>query len=131
MIDRLLELIDNDIIKKDVPMSQLTTFRTGGNAKIVLFPRTVNEIKDIVKIFFDAKIKYYVLGNGSNLLVSDDGVNDPVICLGKNFSSVELFEDCITARAGAFLSSIAKKVADASLTGFEFAAGIPGTLPAL
>ena len=128
MIDRLLELIDNDIIKKDVPMSQLTTFRTGGNAKIVLFPRTVNEIKDIVKIFFDAKIKYYVLGNGSNLLVSDDGVNDPVICLGKNFSSVELFEDCITARAGAFLSSIAKKAADASLTGFEFAAGIPGTL---
>lgn len=128
MIDKLLETIDNDIVKKDVPMSQLTTFRTGGNAKVVLFPRSVNEIKEIVKLFFDAKIKYYVLGNGSNLLVSDDGITDPVICLGKNFSSVELFEDCITARAGAFLSSIAKKAADASLTGFEFAAGIPGTL---
>lgn len=128
MINKLLEVIDNDIVKQDVPMSQLTTFRTGGNAKIVLFPRNVNEIKEIVKFFFDAKMKYYVLGNGSNLLVSDDGINDPVICLGKNFSSVDLFEDCITARAGAFLSSIARKAADASLTGFEFAAGIPGTL---
>ena len=128
MINKLLEVIDNDIVKQDVPMSQLTTFRTGGIAKILLFPRNVNEIKEIVKFFFDAKMKYYVLGNGSNLLVSDDGINDPVICLGKNFSSVDIFEDCITARAGAFLSSIAKKAADASLTGFEFAAGIPGTL---
>lgn len=128
MIKKLLEIIDNDIIKTDIPMSSLTTFRTGGIAKLILYPRNVNEIKEIVKFFYESKIKYFVLGNGSNLLVSDKGISDPIICIGKNLSSIDVFEDCITARAGAFLSSIARKAADASLSGFEFAAGIPGTL---
>ena len=128
MIQKLREVIDCSIIKENVPMSKLTTFRTGGNADVVIFPRTVQELKDVVKLFFDAKIPYYVLGNGSNLLVSDNGIKKPVICIGKDFSKIEVFDDCISANTGAFLSAIAKKAADASLTGFEFAAGIPGTL---
>jgi len=128
MIQKLREVIDSSIIKENVPMSKLTTFRTGGNAEIVIFPRTVQELKDVVKLFFEAKSPYYVLGNGSNLLVSDNGITKPVICIGKDFSKIEVFDDCVSANAGAFLSAIAKKAADASLTGFEFAAGIPGTL---
>lgn len=128
MIHKLYEVVDTSIIKENVPMSTLNTFKTGGNADIVLFPRNVQELKDIVKFLFDIKSPYYVLGNGSNLLVSDSGLKKPVICLGKEFSSIEIFDNCISARAGAFLSSIAKKALEASLTGFEFAAGIPGTL---
>lgn len=128
MIEKLCEVISSDRIKKDVSMAKLTTFRTGGNADTVIYPQSLEELKNVVKFFYEAGQPYYVLGNGSNLLVSDDGIKKPVICLGKDFASVEVFENCITARAGAFLSSIAKRAHDEALTGFEFAAGIPGTL---
>lgn len=128
MYSKLREVIDESRIKVNVPMHQYTTFKTGGNADLVVFPQTNDELKNVVKLFYELKTPYYVLGNGSNLLVSDDGIRKPVICLGKEFSSIDLFEECITARSGAFLSSIAKKALESSLTGFEFAAGIPGTL---
>lgn len=128
MYSKLREVIDESRIKVNVPMHQYTTFKTGGNADLVVFPQTNDELKNVVKLFYELKTPYYVLGNGSNLLVSDDGIRKPVICLGKEFSSIDLFEECITARSGAFLSSIAKKAMESSLTGFEFAAGIPGTL---
>lgn len=128
MIQKLSEVIAPEIIKENVSMSKLTTFKTGGNAEIVIFPRTVEELKNTVKLFYEMKTPYYVFGNGSNLLVSDDGPQRPVICIRKDFSSIELFDNCISAKAGALLSAIAKKAAEASLTGFEFAAGIPGTL---
>ena len=128
MIEKLCEVIDQSRIKRNVSMSNLTTFKTGGNADMVIYPHTTEELKNVVKFFYEARLPYYVLGNGSNLLVSDDGIKKSIICIGREFSSVEVFENCITAKAGAFLSSIAKKAYDESLTGFEFAAGIPGTL---
>ena len=128
MIKRLCEVIDKDRIKTNISMSNLTTFKTGGNADIVIYPNTTEELKNIVKFFYEECQPYYILGNGSNLLVSDNGIKKPVICIGREFSSIEIFDNCITAKAGAFLSSIAKKAYDESLTGFEFAAGIPGTL---
>ena len=128
MYDKLSLIIEKDRIKENVPMSCLTTFKTGGNAKIVIYVESCNELKNVVKYLYENSIPYYILGNGSNLLVSDDGIDIPIITLGNNFSSVNVFDTCITARAGASLSSIAKIAAEHSLTGFEFAAGIPGTL---
>lgn len=128
MLKELATIIDQNKIKTNVPMSENTTFKTGGNADIIVYPTTLQEIKDVVEYFYECKTDYYVLGNGSNLLVSDEGIKKPIICLGHNFSSIDVFEDCITAKSGAFLSAIAKKAAEESLTGFEFAAGIPGTL---
>ena len=128
MLKELTTIIDQNKIKTNVPMSENTTFKTGGNADIIVYPTTLREIKDVVEFFYECKTDYYVLGNGSNLLVSDEGIKKPIICLGHNFSSIDIFEDCITAKSGAFLSAIAKKAAEESLTGFEFAAGIPGTL---
>lgn len=128
MIEKLYEVIERDRVKTNVPMSTLTTFKTGGNADVIVFPHTTDELKAVVKMFYETGTPYYVLGNGSNLLVSDDGIRNPVICIGRDFASVDLFENCITAKAGAFLSTIAKKARDNSLTGFEFAAGIPGSL---
>lgn len=128
MLKELKTVIDESKIKTNIPMSSYTTFKTGGNADIMLFPTSAEELKNVVKFFYKSKVSYYVLGNGSNLLVSDGGIKKPIICLGRNFNSIELFDNCITAKAGAYLSSIAKRAAQAALTGFEFAAGIPGTL---
>ncbi len=128
MLKELATVIDQNKIKTNVPMSENTTFKTGGNADIIVYPTTLQEIKDVVEYFYECKTDYYVLGNGSNLLVSDNGIKKPIICLGHNFSSIDVFEDCITAKSGAFLSAISKKAADESLREFEFAAGIPGTL---
>jgi len=128
MIEKLSMVIGSDRIKTNVPMSTMTTFRTGGIARIIVSPTSTEELKNVLKIFYDMQIPYYVLGNGSNLLVSDKGIEKPIIYIGRDFSSIDVFENCITARSGAFLSAIAKKAYDESLTGFEFAAGIPGTL---
>ena len=128
MFEELRKLINNEIIQTDVDMSGLTTFKTGGKADIVFFPTTNEELKTILKFLYESKTEYYILGNGSNLLVSDNNIRRPIICLGKNFSSIGVFENFITAKAGTTLSSIAKRAAEESLTGFEFAAGIPGTL---
>lgn len=128
MIEKLSMVIGSDRIKTNVPMSTMTTFRTGGIARIIVSPNSTEELKNVLKIFYELQIPYYVLGNGSNLLVSDKGIEKPIIYIGRDFSSIDVFENCITARSGAFLSAIAKKAYDESLTGFEFAAGIPGTL---
>jgi UDP-N-acetylmuramate dehydrogenase len=128
MLKELKTVIDESKIKINVPMSSYTTFKTGGNADIMLCPTSTEELRNIVKFFYESKTPYYVLGNGSNLLVSDSGLKKPVIYIGRNFNSIEQFDDCITANAGAYLSTIAKKACEASLSGFEFAAGIPGTL---
>ena len=128
MLKNLKNVIDESRIKINVPMSAYTTFKTGGCADILIAPENLEELKNIVNFFFENKVDYYVLGNGSNLLVSDEGLKKPVIYMDKNFSGIEVFENCITAKAGEHLSAIAKRAAEESLTGFEFAAGIPGTI---
>ena len=128
MINNLKEVISEDRIKFNVPMKEFTTFKTGGNADVMICPKTFDELKNAVKFLYEIKSDYYVLGNGSNLLVSDNGIRKPVIYIGKELSSIDVFEESITVRAGALLSSVARKASENSLTGFEFAAGIPGTI---
>lgn len=128
MLNELKKLVDENIIKEKVSMADVTTFKTGGIADVVVYPNNIAELKTVVEFFHECKCMYYVLGNGSNLLVSDEGIRQPIICLGHNFSSINVFDNCITASSGALLSAIARKAADEALTGFEFAAGIPGTL---
>lgn len=128
MLNELKKLVDKNIIKEKVSMAEITTFKTGGIADVIVYPNNIDELKTFVEFFHEYKSGYYVLGNGSNLLVSDEGVRKPIICLGHNFSSINVFDNCITASSGALLSAVARKAADESLTGFEFAAGIPGTL---
>jgi len=128
MLNELKQLINEGHIKENVSMRDLTTFRTGGTADVIVYPETLDELKTVVEFLHECKKEYYVLGNGSNLLVSDEGIRRPIICLGRNFSTINVFDNCITASSGALLSAIARKALEESLTGFEFAAGIPGTL---
>lgn len=110
------------------PMKKHTTFRIGGEAEYFVQPHTKEELKEMVEFLRDRGIPWHVIGNGSNLLVSDRGVRGAVIQLFKNFSDVSVEGSMIRAQAGAINSLVARRALDASLAGFEFAAGIPGTI---
>jgi UDP-N-acetylmuramate dehydrogenase len=109
-------------------MKKHTTFRIGGPADYYVMPRSAEEIAKVLQVCQDAQMPYYILGNGSNLLVSDEGYRGVVIQIFKNFNEIQVEGTKIRAKAGALLSKIAHVALDEELTGFEFAAGIPGTL---
>ena len=110
------------------PMKKHTTFRIGGPAEIFVMPKTTEEVAKALEICRQEEIPYFVLGNGSNLLVSDQGYRGVIIQMDRNMEEITVEGTEIRAAAGALLSSIAVAARRASLTGFEFAGGIPGTL---
>jgi len=126
--DELKKILPEENIKIEEPMKSHTTFRIGGPAKYFVIPETKEEIKAVIACCKKENMPYYILGNGSNLLVSDKGYDGVVIQIFKNMNAIVLEGNTITAQAGAILSSVANKALEAELTGFEFAAGIPGTL---
>ena len=125
---QLFLLIDKDKIKKNELMEKHTTFRVGGPADYFLVPENGTEIADIIRLCRSEGVPYYVIGNGSNLLVGDKGYRGAVIQIFKSMSRILIEDDMITAQAGASLAQIAGAAMEASLAGFEFASGIPGTL---
>ena len=128
LTEELTELLGNDRVLTNEPMSRHTTFRIGGPADLFLLPNTIEEIKKIREICIREQEPYFILGNGSNLLVSDSGFRGVIIQTYRNLAQIQVEGDCIRAQAGTLLSGIAQAARAASLTGFEFAAGIPGTL---
>lgn len=122
------EILGSEQVMIDEPMSCHTTFRIGGPAEYFVCPRTVQEVQKTIQICLENQIPYFILGNGSNLLVSDHGYQGVIIQLFKNMNQITVERDCIRAQAGALLSSIAKQALACGLAGFEFAGGIPGTL---
>lgn len=112
----------------DEPMSRHTTFKIGGAASIMAVPTSVQEVAEIVKICNNLKIRYMAVGNGSNLLVSDGGIDACVIMLGKDFAKVELLDgNIIHCQAGAQLMKVCRVALENGLSGLEFAYGIPGS----
>lgn len=122
------DLLGEDRVFTDEPMKQHTTFKIGGPADYFLVPESGEEAGEIIKICKQTDIPYFILGNGSNLLVGDGGYRGVVIQIYRNMSAVTTEGTIITAQAGALLSSVAAVAKNASLTGFEFAGGIPGTV---
>lgn len=110
------------------PMSLHTTFRIGGPADLFVTPGSIQAVADSIRICKETQTPYAVIGNGSNLLVSDTGYRGVIIQIGRNLNQVSVNGKEIRAQAGAMLSVIAKTALSESLTGFEFASGIPGTL---
>lgn len=125
---RFCELLGEEKVRVEEPMSRHTTFRIGGPADYFLIPETIEEVQGILDICKEMQLPYFILGNGSNLLVSDAGYRGVIIQLYRNMCGVSVEGTRIRAAAGALLSSIAVAAKNASLTGFEFAGGIPGTL---
>lgn len=115
-------------VLRNEPMSRHTTFRIGGPAEVFLMPESYEQIRSALALCREEGLPYFVLGNGSNLLVSDSGYRGVIIQMDRNMGDIELKGTEIRACAGALLSSVAAAARKASLTGFEFAGGIPGTL---
>lgn len=124
----LLTKLPQEIIYLNEEMKNYTTFKVGGPADVLIKPNSIMELVEAVKLCRAYEIPYYILGNGSNLLVPDEGYRGVVIQIYKNLDGIEVEGNQITAQAGALLSKIANKALEHSLTGFEFAHGIPGTL---
>lgn len=109
------------------PMGRHTTFRVGGPAQYYLTP-TEEELADVVNLCLEQEVPYILIGNGSNLLVSDKGIGGAVIEIGKEMAQIRVEGNRIYAQAGALLSKTANTALEAGLTGMEFAAGIPGCI---
>lgn len=111
-----------------VPMSKYTSFHIGGPAALMAVPKTMDELKSVMQIAHEIDITPFFIGNGSNLLVSDEGMNQFVIKLGSEFSQISSDSNDIYAFGGILLSRLANYALECGLTGLEFAHGIPGTL---
>ena len=111
-----------------VALDKFTTLRVGGPADYFAEPQTEEELLLMMREAKAARIPVLLLGNGSNVLVRDGGFRGLAIRLGKGFSAIERKDDCLYAQAGALLSTLARQALEASLTGLEFAQGIPGSV---
>ncbi|MDG1996879.1 MAG: UDP-N-acetylmuramate dehydrogenase [Emcibacteraceae bacterium] len=114
-------------IEYDAPLSKFTWFRTGGNADILFTPEDELDLVEFLKAL-PLDIPVTSLGVGSNLLIRDGGIEGAVIRFGKKFSYTEVSGEKIIAGAGSPDISVSRKALDASLTGFEFLRGVPGTI---
>ena len=128
IIERFSNLLGNEKVRINEPMNRHTTFRIGGPADYFLLPSSSEEVKGILEICKEESLQYFILGNGSNLLVSDEGYRGVIIQLYRNYGGLTVEGTEIRAGAGVLLSQIAAAARNESLTGFEFAGGIPGTL---
>lgn len=126
--DALLEILPEAQVKVDEPMRKHTTFRVGGPADYFVTPGTKEELQAVLTCCKEQEMPYYIIGNGSNLLVSDKGYRGAVIQIYKAMNAIDCDGRQIRAQAGALLSAVANRALEEGLTGFEFAAGIPGTL---
>lgn len=119
---------ENCEVLKNVHMKEYTTFKTGGMARVMLEPQSPLAVAALLRTLKNRGEEYYVLGNGSNLLVADKGIDKPVIHIGKALSDIQVEGDRLICRAGALLSTVAQTAYKNSLTGMEFAHGIPGSI---
>lgn len=126
--EKLIQVIDKERVLVDEPMKKHTTFRVGGNADYFVMPRTIEEVQYVVALCKNENLPYYILGNGSNLLVGDKGYRGVIIQIYKEMNTIIVEGECICAQAGALLSKVGSMALESSLAGFEFAAGIPGAV---
>ncbi len=132
-MDKIYDIITRTIkeenILRDELLSKHTTFRIGGKADYFVKPASENEVAVLVKELNENNIDFYIMGNGSNILASDEGYRGVIVYIGENLSDIELLdESTIKAGAGAMLSKVARVALDNSLSGMEFASGIPGSV---
>lgn len=125
---QLKEMLSEDQLLRDEPMKRHTTFRIGGNASYYVMPSDEGQLSKLIGLCQFHQIPYFVVGNGSNLLVTDKGYRGVIISLQRFFNRCEVVGDQMIAGSGTLLSRIAQRALNSDLAGFEFASGIPGTL---
>ena len=128
IVTRLINITGKDNVRINEPMKNHTTFKIGGPAQYYVTPESVTQIQEVVSLCRDMNIPLHVIGNGSNILVGDDGVDGVVLALFNTFSDYEIKDNVITAQAGMSLIKLAVIALREGLTGLEFASGIPGSV---
>ena len=128
IVRELYAIAGEDAVQTAEPMKNHTTFRVGGPADYFVAPHTEEEIRKIVALCEEKEIPWFVTGNGSNLVVSDEVYHGVILSVYKNFQGIEVEGNRIRAKAGSMLVSISRAAREAGLSGMEFASGIPGTL---
>ena len=127
LYEMLVQKLPGSVLWKE-PMQKHTTFRIGGPADIMILPNSIEELHEILGIIRDADVSYMVVGAGSNLLVSDKGIRGVVIKIGPAFADICIEGNKLIAGAGATLTAASRRAQAASLSGLEFAVGIPGSV---
>lgn len=127
-LEVIKQKINPKLIKDNVFFKDITTFRAGGLAGLFVEPENVDELISVLGIVKDEKVPYMIIGNGSNLLASDEGYEGVVIHLSGEFGMIKAEGTCVTAGAAAMLSRVCTQARDNALSGLEFAYGIPGTV---
>lgn len=123
----LIENLGNENVKINEPMKNHTSFKIGGPVDILVTPETYEQVQYVIKHSKDNKIPYFIMGNGSNLLVRDGGIRGLVIKFCK-LNKIRVEENRIIAQSGVLLSKVSNVAARNNLEGFEFASGIPGSI---
>lgn len=127
--NKLILTCPKERVKTYERMENHTSLHIGGEADYLVSPASIDEIQAVIYLCKSEKMPYYIIGNGSNLLVSDQGYRGVIIKLCDDFSNICMIdENNITAQSGILLSKLASVAASLSLSGIEFASGIPGTL---
>lgn len=124
----LAQIVPSENILENEEMSSHTTFRVGGPAKYMVLVETQDQLAQLIRYMNLVEREYFILGNGSNILVSDKGYKGVVFKLIGEFSRVQVKDERIECGAAALLSMVAREAADNSLSGMEFASGIPGSV---
>ncbi|MDO5575070.1 MAG: UDP-N-acetylmuramate dehydrogenase [bacterium] len=127
-LERIRQILQPSDILLEEPMKKHTTFRAGGNAAVFLTPESEEQLSRVLQTLRERDEEYYILGNGSNLLVSDGGYAGTVIQIYKNMNTIRFADTVMEVSAGVLLSQAASAACEHELTGMEFASGIPGTL---
>lgn len=128
MLEELIKILGIENVIENENLSNHTTLKIGGPARLYLKVSSEDSLSKTLEYLINNSINYYILGNGSNVLASDEGFDGAIIRLTGDFEEVKVSDGMITAGAGALLSVISKNALDNELTGLEFASGIPGTL---
>lgn len=128
MLNKLINILGDENVFENEPMSMHTTFRIGGPARYFAIVNSEEDLIKTIKLVRKENQEYFVLGNGSNILVSDKGFDGVVLQLSGEFDTIHLSGNNIIAGSGLLLSQVAKTALDNSLAGLEFASGIPGTI---
>ena len=128
VIDQIKSIVDEKRVRFDEPMKNHTTFRIGGNADVFVSIASEAEVKALVDMLKSTETPYYIIGNGSNLLVSDKGYRGVIIEIGRDYCGIRPDGNKLIVKAGTLLSKVSHYAFDHSLAGLEFASGIPGTV---
>lgn len=124
----LSQVIPESSILLDEPLAAYTTFKIGGPADILVLPHTIDELSAVIKVLHEQAMSYTVLGGGSNVLVRDGGIRGVVIVLKDMLETMEVQDLSLVASAGHMMKDVAAFACQHSLSGLEFACGIPGSL---